>query len=152
VIVLFGRCVSRARVDEYCVCVRVWHRAASHHIHGSLFFRGGGVNLPQPTCTYMGEAAVTSGERRKAKKVPAWLAEKLQAKYRLTSSGRAAPLMYTFWAVMREPLPTPITSWPAASSPGSLVGCVFGGCLGEGESVYTWLGYGLLLCDGVSDI
>lgn len=70
----------------------------------------------------MGEAAVTSGEMRKASQVPAWLVEKLKAKYRLTSSGRAAPLIHTFWAVMSDPFPMPITSCPAASRPGSADG------------------------------
>lgn len=67
----------------------------------------------------MDEPLLTSGERRKAKNVPAWEVEKLKAKNRLTSSGLAVFFRNTFWAVMSEPFPMPITSCPAASSPGS---------------------------------
>lgn len=92
-----------------------------------------------------GRGGRDEGERRKARKVPEWLVEKDRAKYRDTSSGRAACLRKTFCAVMSEPLPTPIATCPAASRPATLCR---GGKKGWGRRDERVAGWPMCLASG----
>lgn len=85
------RCWSRGRPRIHYVVRRLVKNGVSSQIGPNKTSCIYTIHYTHKNTTYVGEAAVTSGERRKAKKVPAWLVEKLRANHRLTSSGCAAP-------------------------------------------------------------